>query len=38
MKHYVVNTTTCADRMPAARSTFDAIIQDVTGSLDTINP
>lgn len=34
MKDYVVNTTACADRMPAVRSTFDATKQDATGSLD----
>lgn len=38
MKHYVVNTTACANRMPSVRSTFDAIIKDTTGSLDIINP
>ncbi len=34
MKHYVVNTTACADRMSDVRSTFEAIKQDTTSSLD----
>lgn len=33
MKHYVVNTTACADRMSDARSIFDATKPDFTGSL-----
>ncbi|EDP57515.1 hypothetical protein AND4_19052 [Vibrio sp. AND4] len=38
MKHKFVNTTACAVRISAVRSTFDAIQQNPTGSLDLINP
>lgn len=34
MKHYVVNTTACADRMSKSPIAFKSNINDTTGSQD----